>query len=414
MPLTKVKGSIWDSSDNVGVVSVTDHGALLDGSTETAAFQAAIDATPVEGGLIFVPDGTTPVLGTLALGTKVIGWLDLGDILPSTIEGQVLTSGNFSTSIVSGESSKDGIIQHRLVNESLEVPVGEIDRIYHVEITVPTDAGISTQREAIAYSFLMETDHHEPNGGDIRGIKGIVRGNGGQANLRAIHAIVQGYNGHTGDITGVLSDVFHSDKTSGVNDPTGKSACFIGQIGPGMTEIFTCRSDLRAGGVPERPNYAFRVQEGANAVRPEIACYQGHGGGNGDLLRMLVSDTDTTELGTINNKGITQWPGYYSGSESVLDDDVTATIIPNNATGFIEVWTEGASTPWGKVFFRATGTAVTSIAYGGTDLEVTTGALVGTTGTDTKLTVSADNAGNLYIENRTGVTRQISWMINSR
>jgi hypothetical protein len=40
-------------------------------------------------------------------------------------------------------------------------------------------------------------------------------------------------------------------------------------------------------------------------------------------------------------------------------------------------------------------------------MAVTTGTLSGTTGTDTKFTVSAHTDGKLYFENRTGGTRTV-------
>ena len=62
MPLTKIKGSVWDSSDNGLSVNVKDFGAVGDGVTDdTAAIQAAIDSCrPNESGpakKVYVPVG---------------------------------------------------------------------------------------------------------------------------------------------------------------------------------------------------------------------------------------------------------------------------------------------------------------------------------------------------------------------
>ncbi len=67
----------------------------------------------------------------------------------------------------------------------------------------------------------------------------------------------------------------------------------------------------------------------------------------------------------------------------------------------------------GLVSLRATGTAAANKLTTGALFSVTTGALTGTTGTDTHVTVSADSAdGSIYVENRTGAARSfiITWL----
>ena len=67
----------------------------------------------------------------------------------------------------------------------------------------------------------------------------------------------------------------------------------------------------------------------------------------------------------------------------------------------------------GLVSARASGTHAINKLTNGALFSVLTGALTGTTGTDTHVTVSADSAdGSIYVENRTGASRVfvISWL----
>ena len=400
------------------IISVKDFGAVGSGN-EATEFQATVDALPSHGGMILVPDGDySATTGVTKGSTQEIVWLGWNATLPAGLPGTAIDLGRFATFIVAGESSRNGLIAHRVRLGDREVPANEIDRVYHVEATMPTDAGISTQRELIAYSFLLETDHHEPNGGDIRGVKGIVRGDGGQANIRAAHFLAQGYNSHTGDVTGVLSDVFHSDKVTGANDPVGKSYCFLAQVGPGMASGYELRSSLRTDdnsnpGAKERPNYGYRVQEGANAVLPEIACFQGHGGGNGDIFRGLASDTDSTVVFSVDNEGRVLGKAYRSGHQSIANEG-THVITPPDGSGFLEVYAEGTTQAFGRVFYRAGASPSCVEVYGGTAFGVSTADLTGTTGTPGDLTVSAKSDGNIEIENQTGSTRTVVWFFMSR
>ena len=95
-------------------------------------------------------------------------------------------------------------------------------------------------------------------------------------------------------------------------------------------------------------------------------------------------------------------------AEGGTDENITfvLTISSNNANANGIAWLKCR---------RSTGSAEISLISGGTNFAVTTGALTGTTGTDTKLTVSAHTNGKYYIENRTGssvyVTTHIAaWM----
>jgi hypothetical protein len=76
---------------------------------------------------------------------------------------------------------------------------------------------------------------------------------------------------------------------------------------------------------------------------------------------------------------------------------------PKNITGVIDFGSQNA-TNWGKIFYN-TATPSTVALNVGSNVDRTTGALTGTTGTDGKVTVSAHTDGYVYIENRSGSSR---------
>ena len=332
----------------------------------------------------------------------------------TTMRDEVLIDparGRYSTFIVAAESARYGLINYRINLGAREVPDNEKDRAFHVEGTMPDRPATDVNRDLIAYSYLLETDHHGPLGGEVRGIKGIVRANGGQANLRSAHLLAEGYNGHTGDLTGVLADVFYSDSVPGDAAVGSKSAAFLGQVGAGMKSVFSARSRFTSGypATPQTVDYVYRQEEGANAVHARIASFQAHGGGGGSLYRGLASDVDSTVVFNVRASGHTTAPGYCSGVQVSLADDTAFSITPPQSTGVLVVHAAGASTQWAMVAYVATGSpAVASMAVG-SGAATTTGALTGTTGTDTKLTVSAHTDGKIYIENRVGAARSISY-----
>ena len=104
--------------------------------------------------------------------------------------------------------------------------------------------------------------------------------------------------------------------------------------------------------------------------------------------------------------------GFNSSGYVTLSDD-TATSFNvaesgsnENITFIITVAGDNADSngiAWCKVR-RTSGTPEVSLINGGTNFAVTTGTLAGTTGLDTKLTVSPAADGKVYVENRIGTT----------
>lgn len=73
MALQKIKGSIFESTDNGLSFNVKDYGAKGDGSTDDyAAIQATIDAAHVDGGEVYFPPGDYRVSATLKLDQRGI------------------------------------------------------------------------------------------------------------------------------------------------------------------------------------------------------------------------------------------------------------------------------------------------------------------------------------------------------
>lgn len=391
--------------------------AVLGTGNEAAKFQAAVDAAGANGAVIEVDGGnfSTTTGTSVDPGAKPITWnLRFPTAtLPTGLPGLVKSSYRGATYIVDGESSRNGAVWDKR-SITREVAAGEIDRIIHIDATLPDDPGVSTQRELHGLSIRMVTDHHEPNGGDIRPIKAIVIADGGQANLRTAHLIAEGSNGHTGDLTGILLDVFHWDSTDGAYAPVGKAAGVVSQLGAGMQSGYTLRSRIDSHfTLKQRPAYGYRVEDGDNAVLPQIACFFGHGGGVGDFLRMARSDTDSTVVSSVDNLGRALAQDYRSGHQSISDDAVHS-FTPACTTGKLWVHIEGNSAHWIEVFFRTTvGSEVCTSIAEGASASCTTGVLAGTTGVDGELTVSV-SAGVIYIENRSGATRVATWHITGR
>lgn len=122
MPLTKVKGSVWDGVDNGQVVSVMDFGAIGDGSTDdTAAIQAALNSLGVSGGRVSVPQNFRCIVSSLSIPQNCV--LE-GFVFPSQDEGNDFTYDTYwgSALIVSGTittADGAGIKQLGLISDAI-------------------------------------------------------------------------------------------------------------------------------------------------------------------------------------------------------------------------------------------------------------------------------------------------------
>lgn len=91
---------------------------------------------------------------------------------------------------------------------------------------------------------------------------------------------------------------------------------------------------------------------------------------------------------------------------ATLTDDTAVSDTPARPNGILIMGTNGDATTWGLVYYN-TVTPQTIALNVGSNLNVSTGALAGTTGVDTKMTVSAHTDGKIYFENRRGGSRAV-------
>ncbi len=103
---------------------------------------------------------------------------------------------------------------------------------------------------------------------------------------------------------------------------------------------------------------------------------------------------------------------FGSGSVTIADDGVYSFPAPNGGNHGIIIVTMGGGSGWSAAAMYRKSPNTTELFNGsGGRIDFTTGALTGTTGTDTDITVSIDSGGTIYIENRNGVSREVEWTI---
>ena len=107
-----------------------------------------------------------------------------------------------------------------------------------------------------------------------------------------------------------------------------------------------------------------------------------------------------TDFGASHNG--TAW-NYFNFN---LTDDTATNFTPPSTMGIITVMNDDEPSTFGTVAYNTSGPN-TALLSGGGDLEVATGVLSGTTGTNNKVTVSANSAsgGKIYVEARKGTSR---------
>lgn len=381
----------------------------------TAAFQAAIDTLPGNGGIITVlpDDYSTVTPASLTTGGKVVTWeADRGVTLPADMPGAVVSQGRFAIGDWSGNTDRNGDVFHHVDLGDKSTALTERDRAFHVTGTLPDNGGVNTDRVMAAYSFNLQTTHNAVEGGNIRGLFGVAAGDGGQANVRAIRVIAEGKNGHTGSLTGILATVVHTDSANDVNASIPRAIGVASEVGAG------CTANFQAGAFngPQRPSFGYIISTSAGQpLRPEVACFYAHASGNGDLFaaqRGVDSEPNASDIVfAVDNKARITARSFYSGRATLADDTAIAIDNPSNYdTGFIRFWVVSAATQFGEGFYRTVaGPNMAQVFSGGAEIAFATGILTGTTGADAKLTVSAHTDNKIYIENRLGLSRIVAW-----
>lgn len=412
-------------------LSVTDYGAKGDGSTvDTAAFQDAINALPSNGGQIIVPPGnySTVVPASLSVPVnKMVSWIAYEATLPDGMPGVINRSGYQSQPYenTAGTGPRPGAAYQRMIakDHTPDPATGsQQDSILYLEGHSPeSDSQLASEFAALRFnmSSLMYDSVNNPSNLDVKGIQGVSVGDTGNAKVRSIRTTSVGINGHYGLVTGIMGAAHRSGViptespflgngtdvwTSGVAGPylTGDAA-MIAQVGPGIQANIRCEGFSAA----ERPQYMILQARGNAAINPEVAVIALHGGGNGDVINIVRSDTDTTQIGYISRLAEVQMASFSSKTAGPVADDSYISVTPPAATGFIDIFCAGTSSNWVRAYFRVGTSPVMTASGQGSASAVTTGALAGTTATDGQFTVSAAADGLIYIENRTGQSRSI-------
>lgn len=395
--LTKITNDVQLGGDEANLIA-----------TNNLIFQAIINALPATGGEIDILGGDyTSTLGTsFTISNKAITFnLKNGSLLPNDLPVVIKKEGVYSLPETSIQANRNvRVHDYRDITKSI-ADASLRQYAQHIDGFVD-EAGLTTEVEFRGYSYDIGTDALDSDV-EVRGIKGRVYGNGGASNIRGMYSFVEGVDtsGFTGQLTAFLGTVYKNDTS-----PT-ESVAIRGHVDDGCTAAFQAAG---AGITPtDTVSHGFHCRTGTGQpLLPTVSCFTAHGGGSGDMFLGYASNTDTSIANApfrVKNDGSMKVATAYSGQASINDDDFTA-ITPPAQSGMIEVFAENTSQAFIKIYFRAAGTALAQNAYAGTLAASTTGALNGTTGADTFLTVSSDStSGDIYIENRMGATKSVVW-----
>ena len=133
----------------------------------------------------------------------------------------------------------------------------------------------------------------------------------------------------------------------------------------------------------------------------------------------LVLGTHNTAAITIEDGGATTLAaglkvgdvaGYKQKTSFNIGDQAVYSFTPADAYAILMLYSANSGGS-AIVAYRADASAFVNLLSGGASIEVTTGVLTGSTGTNGKITISASTAGAIYIENRSGATKGFSYMI---
>lgn len=427
-----VQATAFRQSLNLQSVALSDY--AVSGVVVQASFQSAVDALSDEGGRVVVKAGDYSAIDPDLISVplhKMVTWDDPTLSLPDGMPGAVLKSGyglQFHEGGL-GASSRPGdkFVFYKVNHNPDPAQVNQQDSVIYIEGSVP-NVSMPLDNEFAGIRINMETRANDV-GAAIRGLHATMTGVGGKGKLRAVRVTSIGLDGHDGLVVGGLFSAVRtgliptsaggngvSTYASGAAGPyPNQDYAMYGAVGPGI------RGVLLLGGQEgkERPQTGIQQARGAQALLPEIAFIDMHGGGNGHLVRVLQSEDVATEIARWERTGKLAVPGLRSSVVAMtIADDAVATFSVASTSGFLKFWTGGASissAAWGEIFFRTATGGGTAVAASGTLGSATTLAaagtvLAGTTGTDGRATISLVG-DTFYIENRTGGARNFHYLV---
>jgi hypothetical protein len=126
-----------------------------------------------------------------------------------------------------------------------------------------------------------------------------------------------------------------------------------------------------------------------------------------------IAVTNIPLLDAANTFTARQTSVAFSTAQPGILDDTVYSFTPPNAAASIWIAATNDSTVGGVYLIRAAATVYCASLVSASNVNVTTGVLAGTTGTDGKLTVSAHSDGKIYIENRRGASLTIKILVLS-
>ena len=370
-------------------------------------FQVFFNAMPATGGNYKVLGGDyTSTLGiTFTISNKAIT-LELleGSLLPANMPIVIKKSGVYSLPESSLQANRSVRVNDFLdAGNSIATPSA---RQYVSHITgFLAESGETTETEFRGLSYDIGTNALDLDV-EVRGIKGRVYANGGGSNVRGMYSFVEAVNGSgfSGVLTGFLSTVYRNDtnpsESVGIRSHVDQSCTAAFQAaGAGITATDTVSF-----------GYSCRTGSG-QPLLATVAYFQAHGGSTGDMFLGYKSNTELDVSDApfrVKNDGTVKTISTYTEAATIADNGVLVIVAPY-ASGMFEAFAQNAGGFFGKCYFRVSGSPLALEAYSGSLTSFVTGALTGTTGIDGQTTISADGAGNLYIENRTGAAREYVW-----
>ena len=130
----------------------------------------------------------------------------------------------------------------------------------------------------------------------------------------------------------------------------------------------------------------------------------------------FATSTHNHDHGSLTGLAVNDHPQYRLAnsvkmtSVGSLADDTAISITPTNTQGILFLRTLGGDVLAAVFYDAISPTAYCSLLAGTTTVEIRTGVLSGTTGTDGKFTISAHTDGKIYLENRRGSTLYPGYM----